>query len=182
MGRSFRNGPIKTETIPNNIIQLIYKKIMANIDNECKDLEVKDFYDKSTTHLSDIMENQKKMQEQTYGINFDDMTIREIMDFWHVNTHSLMDEVHEMTDALGGIKDGSGNAVWKYWKKDFTKYNTLKISDMSEGDKKELYMEWVDILHFFINYASSIGLDAKTAYNYYFAKAEENVNRQKNNY
>ena len=82
------------------------------------------------------------------------MTIREIMDFWHVNTHSLMDEVHEMTDALGGIKDGSGNAVWKYWKKDFTKYNTLKISDMSEGDKKELYMEWVDILHFFINYAS----------------------------
>ena len=35
---------------------------MANIDNECKDLEVKDFYDKSTTHLSDIMENQKKMQ------------------------------------------------------------------------------------------------------------------------
>ena len=87
-----------------------------------------------------------------------------------------------MTDALGGIKDGSGNAVWKYWKKDFTKYDTLKISDMSEGDKKELYMEWVDILHFFINYAASIGLDAKTAYNYYFAKAEANVQRQKDGY
>jgi len=142
---------------------------MANIDNECKDLEVKDFYDQSNTHLADIMENQKKMQEQTYGFNFDDMTIREIMDFWHCNTHAVVDEIHEMTDALGGIKDGSGNAVWKYWKK-------------AEGDKKELYMEWVDILHFFINYAASIGLDAKTAYNYYFAKAEENVNRQKNNY
>ena len=49
---------------------------MANIDNECKDLEVKDFYYQSTTHLADIMENQKKMQEQTYGFNFDNMTIR----------------------------------------------------------------------------------------------------------
>jgi hypothetical protein len=155
---------------------------MANIDNECKDLEVKDFYAESKTHLEDIMSHQKNMQEKTYGLNFEDMTIRQIMDFWHCNTHAVVDEIHEMTDALGGIKDGSGNAVWKYWKKDFTKYDTLKISDMSEGDKKELYMEWVDILHFFINYAASIGLDAKTAYNYYFAKAEENVNRQKNNY
>ena len=37
---------------------------MANIDNECKDLEVKDFYEESTTHLADIMENQKKMREE----------------------------------------------------------------------------------------------------------------------
>ena len=155
---------------------------MANIDNECKDLEVKDFYKDSTTHLADIMDNQKKMQEETYGIKFDNMSIREVMDFWHVNTHSLIDEIHEMTDALGGIKDGSGNAVWKYWKKDFAKYETMKVSDLSEGDKKELYMEWVDILHFFMNYASSIGLDAKTAFNYYFAKAEENKKRQQDGY
>ena len=58
----------------------------------------------------------------------------------------------------------------------------IDTSDLSENDKKELYMEWVDILHFFINYAASIGLDAKTAYNYYFAKAEENVQRQKRGY
>ena len=93
-----------------------------------------------------------------------------------------VDEIHEMTDALGGIKDGSGNAVWKYWKKDFSSFDNKKVSDLSEDDKKELYMEWVDILHFFINYAASIGLDAKTAYNYYFAKAEENVQRQKRGY
>jgi hypothetical protein len=155
---------------------------MANIDNECKDLEVVNFYDKSTTHLADIMENQKIMQEQTYGFNFDDMSIRDIMNFWHVNTHAVVDEIHEMTDALGGIKDGDGNAVWKYWKTAHKKYENMKISDLSENDKKELYMEWVDILHFFINYASSIGLDAKTAYNYYFAKAEENKQRQARGY
>jgi hypothetical protein len=155
---------------------------MANIDNECKDLEVNDFYDKSTTHLADIMNHQKEMQEKTYGFDFDNMSIRDIMNFWHVNTHAVVDEIHEMTDALGGIKDGDGNAVWKYWKTAHTKYENLKISDLSENDRKELYMEWVDILHFFINYAASIGLDAKTAYNYYFAKAEENKQRQKRGY
>jgi hypothetical protein len=110
------------------------------------------------------------------------MSIREVMNFWHVNTHAVIDELHEMTDALGGIKDGSGNAVWKYWKADFKKYETMKVSDLSEDDRKELFMEWIDVLHFFINYAASIGLDAKTAYNYYFAKAEENKNRQKRGY
>ena len=155
---------------------------MANIDNECKDLEVQNFYDNSTTHLADIMENQKVMQEQTYGFNFDEMSIRDIMNFWHVNTHAVVDEIHEMTDALGGIKDGDGNAVWKYCKTAHKKYENMKISYLSENDKKELYMEWVDILHFFINYASSIGLDAKTAYNYYFAKAEENKQRQARGY
>ena len=155
---------------------------MANIDNECKDLEVKDLYSKSKTHLADIMKHQKEMQESTYGFKFEEMTIREIMDFWLVNTHALNDEVHEMTDALGGIKDGSGNAVWKYWKKDYVKYSKLKISDLSEGDRKELYMEWVDILHFFMNYAASMGLDAETAYNYYMSKAEENKQRQKDGY
>ena len=155
---------------------------MANIDNQCKDLEVNDFYGDSKTHLADIMSHQKNMQEKTYGVKFDDMSIRDVMNFWHMNTHAVVDEIHEMTDALGGINDGSGNAVWKPWKKDHGKYDTMKVSDLSEGDLKELYMEWVDILLFFMNYAASIGLDAKTAYNYYFAKAEENVQRQKRGY
>ena len=68
---------------------------MANIDNECKDLEVQDFYDNSTTHLEDIMTHQKEMQEQTYGFNFEDMSIREVMNFWHVNTHAVVDEIHQ---------------------------------------------------------------------------------------
>lgn len=155
---------------------------MANIDNECKDLYIKDFYSESVSHLADIMQHQKKMQENTYGFDFDQMSICDIMNFWHTNTHALIDEVHEMTDALGGIKDGSGSAVWKYWKKDHSMYKNMKISDLSLNDRKELYMEWVDILHFMMNYAASIGLDAKIAYNYYFAKAEENKNRQERGY
>ena len=57
---------------------------MANVDNECKDLEIRDFYSDSKTHLEDIMEHQKKMQEQTYGIKFDEMSIKDIMDTWTV--------------------------------------------------------------------------------------------------
>jgi hypothetical protein len=159
---------------------------MANIDNECKDLKVTDYHKSSIESGEDtlgrIMEHQKEMQEKTYNIKFEDMTISEIKDFWLVNKHALQDELHEMMDALGGIKDGSGNAVWKYWKKDHTKFEKMKISDLSENDKKELFMEWVDVLHFFINFAASIGLDAKTAYNYYFAKAAENKDRQLRGY
>ena len=155
---------------------------MANIDNECKDLEVQDFYDNSTTHLEDIMTHQKEMQEKTYGFNFEDMSIREVMNFWHVNTHAVVDEIHEMTDALGGIKDGDGNAVWKKWKAAHDTFKNKKVSDLSDGDRKELFMEWIDILHFMLNYPISIGFTPEDIYNYYFSKAAENVNRQKNNY
>jgi len=155
---------------------------MANIDNQCKDLSIKDLYSQSTTHLHDMMSHQKEMQEKTYGIKFQDMTIAEIMKFWHSNTHAIIDEIHEMTDALGGIKDGYGSAVWKYWKKDHKKFENMKISDLSDDDRKELFMEWVDVFHFFMNYSASIGIDAQTAYNYYYAKAEENKQRQHRGY
>ena len=155
---------------------------MANTENECKDLEIKNYYEESTTHFADMMEHKKEMQEKTYNIKFDGMSIRQIMDFWHINNHAMIDEIHEMTDALGGIKDGDGNAVWKNWKSAYKKYENIKVSDLSENDKKELFMEWVDIWHFLMNAAASIGLDAKTAYNYYFAKAQANKDRQKNGY
>jgi len=155
---------------------------MANADNQCKDLEVKDYYSESTTHLADILNNQKKMQEETYGYVYKDMSLHEVGQFWLMNNHAMKDEMHEAMDALGGIKDGAGSAIWKPWKKKHEDYKLIKIEDLSKDDLKELHMEIVDILHFFMNMAASTGLDAKTMYNYYFAKAEENKNRQKNNY
>ena len=155
---------------------------MANIDNSCSALDVQDKYKDSTTHLSDILEHQKMMQETVFGYNFAEMSIRDVMNFWHMNSHALTDEIHEATDALGGIKDGDGSAVWKKWKKAHEKYSSMKISDLTPSDKKELDMEIVDILHFFMNMAASVGLDAKTMYNYYFAKAEENKQRQQRGY
>jgi hypothetical protein len=104
------------------------------------------------------------------------------MSFWHANTHAMVDEIHEATDALGGIKDGGGNAIWKYWKKDFGKYSFMKFSDLSESDQLEAKFEIIDMLHFFMNYAISIGMTPQEMYNMYMAKNAENRDRQKRGY
>ena len=155
---------------------------MANIDNQCADLEIEDLYSKSTDTLGDIMAIQKDTQLNVYGYDFSKMSLREIMFFWHVNTHSLTDEIHEATDALGGIKDGSGNAIWKYWKKDYSKYQNMKFSDLSDSDQLECKFEIIDMLHFFMNYAISIGMTSQEMYNMYVAKNLENRDRQERGY
>ena len=155
---------------------------MANIDNSCSDLSIEELYSKSSDTLGDIMSLQKDTQETIYNFNFSAMTIREVMNFWHVNTHALIDEIHEATDALGGIKDGSGNAVWKYWKKDFSKYEMMKFSDLSESDQIEAKFEVIDMLHFFMNYAISIGMTPQEMYNMYMSKNKENRERQLRGY
>jgi hypothetical protein len=104
------------------------------------------------------------------------------MHFWHVNTHALVDEIHEATDALGGIKDGSGNAVWKYWKKDYSKYDDLKFNDLSNNDQLECKFEIVDMLHFFMNYAISIGMTPQEMFNMFMTKNKENRDRQARGY
>ena len=99
-----------------------------------------------------------------------------------MNNHALIDEIHEATDALGGIKDGGGNAIWKKWKSAYSTYSDLKFSELSESDKVECKFEIVDMLHFFMNYAASIGMTAQEMYNMYMSKNEENRRRQANNY
>jgi hypothetical protein len=155
---------------------------MANVDNSCSNLNIQDLYSLSKDTLGDIMSLQKDTQENTYGFNFSNMSLRDVMNFWHANTHAMIDEIHEATDALGGIKDGSGNAVWKYWKKDFTKYSSIKFSDLSENDQIEAKFEIIDMLHFFMNYAISIGMTPKEMYNMYMSKNKENRDRQVRGY
>lgn len=152
---------------------------MANTDNSCAQLEINDLYSNSQDTLGDILKLQADTQKNVYGYDFENMSLRDVMNFWHMNTHAIIDEIHEATDALGGIKDGSGNAVWKRWKKDFSKYDNIKFSDLTESDQLECKFEIVDMLHFFMNYAASIGMTEKEMYNMYMSKNEENRNRQK---
>jgi hypothetical protein len=155
---------------------------MANTDNSCKDLNIEDLYSKSTDTLGDIMRVQKDTQQNVYGYDFGQLNLRELMDFWHVNNHAMIDEIHEATDALGGIKDGSGNAIWKYWKKNHNKYQYMKFEDLSMADRLECKFEVVDMLHFFLNYAISIGMTPNELFNMYMAKNKENRNRQATGY
>jgi hypothetical protein len=155
---------------------------MANIDNSCSELNIEDLYSKSSDTLGDILNLQADTQKNVYGYNFDEMNLRELMGFWHMNSHSLIDEIHEATDALGGIKDGNGNAIWKKWKSAYDSYESKKFSDLTASDQLECKFEIIDMLHFFMNYAISIGMTSSEMYNMYMSKNQENRRRQENNY
>lgn len=155
---------------------------MANTDNSCSTLKIEDLYSKSTDTLGDILELQADTQKNVYGYDFENMSLRDLMGFWHMNNHALIDEIHEATDAIGGIKDGSGNAIWKKWKKAYDSYDTLRFKDLSESDQVEAKFEVIDMLHFFMNAAISIGMTKEEMYNMYMSKNEENRERQLNGY
>lgn len=154
---------------------------MANSDNVCANLEVKDYFNETTDTLGLLVEKQKELQKRL-GFNFEGWTLKEIADFWMVNKHAMSDELNEMFDALGGINEGIGSAAWKYWKSDNRKAKTMKISDLSDSDKLELFYEWIDGLHFYLNFAISIGLNSKDIVNLYMAKNAENHDRQNRGY
>lgn len=163
---------------------------MANTDNSCSSLTIRDLYseilnnhkDSNPDTLGDILNLQAETQKNVYGYDFENMSLRDIMNFWHMNNHAMIDEIHEATDALGGIKDGSGNAIWKRWKKNYSLYADKKFSDLSENDQLECKFEIVDMLHFFMNYAVSIGMTSQEMYNLYMSKNEHNRERQQKGY
>jgi len=164
---------------------------MANIDNQCKDLEIRDYYeengyDENQNPLADLYElqgkTQKMYQTKQGKKHFEDYTIGDLIDFLMINNHATQDEFHELVDAVGGIADGVGNAAWKPWKKENPDIRKRRLSDLSEGDLKELKMEWIDFMHFAFNTGLSLGITTKEFYNYYLSKNEENWSRQKKGY
>lgn len=154
---------------------------MANSDNTCADLPVEDFHTGANDTFGLIYDKQKELQTR-YGFDFSEWTLKQIADFWMVNKHAMSDELNEMFDSLGGVKDGIGSAAWKYWKRDNKKAAEMKISDLTESDKLELFYEWIDGLHFFMNFAISMGMTSKDIINLYMAKNSENHQRQERGY
>lgn len=152
---------------------------MGNSDNHCSDLEVKD---NKSNDFDFIFNMQKILQENNYNYDFSKMTLHDIAQFYFMNKHAIEDEMSEMFDALGGIKDGIGNAVWKPWKTANVKAKFMTINDLSENDLKELKMEIVDMFHFFMNFGIVIGMTGSELYNMYIAKNKENWDRQKRGY
>jgi len=164
---------------------------MANTDNKCKDLEVRDYYseklyDITENSLEDLYSLQQKTQvmyfEKQGRKPFSEFNIGDVIDFLMVNNHAIIDELHEMVDAVGGIEDGAGNAAWKPWKSKNQAARKRKLSDLTPGDQKELKMEWIDVMHFVFNAGLAIGVTPKEFYNYYLSKNAENHDRQKSNY
>ena len=85
---------------------------MANIDNQCKDLEVRDYfsengYEHSKNSLEDLYSLQAETQQMYFKKQgrkpFSEMNIGDVIDFLMVTNHAIIDELHEMVDAVGGI-------------------------------------------------------------------------------
>jgi len=164
---------------------------MANRDNHCAALEVRDHYheqgyDHGPSSLADLYQLQAKTQEMYFTKQgkkpFSQFSIGDVVDFLMITEHAIVDELHEMMDAVGGMHDGVGNAAWKPWKSANQEARQGKISDLSERDLKELKMEWIDVMHFVFNAGLAIGVTPAEFYNLYLSKNEENWARQRNQY
>jgi NTP pyrophosphatase (non-canonical NTP hydrolase) len=157
---------------------------MSTNFQQCSHLLIEDSYKKSENTLKDLIDLQKTIQSDVYGYDFEQMRdkMSKLVDFWKWNQLAIQSELMEAFDALGGIQDGIGNAVWKPWKKKHQDVQDMKLSDLSERDLKDLKMELIDIQHFLFNLMISVGMDAEEIFNYYVAKNQENIERQKRGY
>ena len=140
------------------------------------------YYDQEGKDTFGLVYNKQKELQERLGFNFEGMTLKQIADFWMVNKHAMSDELNEMFDALGGINDGIASAAWKYWKQDNKKAATMTVADLTEADRLELFYEWIDGLHFYMNFALAIGMTSKDIVNLYMAKNAENHDRQNRGY
>ena len=68
---------------------------MANADNKCADLEVKDFHTEAEDTLGLIYNKHVELQKRL-GFDFTGWTLKQIADFWCVNKHAMSDELNEM--------------------------------------------------------------------------------------
>jgi hypothetical protein len=151
----------------------------------CATLEIKNLYSESKNTLHDLFMLQKDIQENVYGYDFKKMQegpLSDMRKFFDWNYHAIQDEMRETMEALGGVRDGIGSGIWKPWKSTHKQAETMTFVGMSESDKKELKMELIDHLHFLFNKMHAVGMTPEELFNYYFAKNEENRNRQKNGY
>jgi len=159
---------------------------MSQNFQECSHLEIEDVFSTSNNTLADLYNLQKDIQENVYGYNFEMLQsgpLDQLRTFFDWNYHAIQDELRETFSALGGVKDGVGNAVWKPWKKAYKEVvPSMSYNNLSESDKKELKMELIDIQHFLFNMMLSIGMTPQELMNFYFAKNAENRERQKRGY
>lgn len=151
---------------------------MANSDNKCSVLDVEL---KESNDFDLLFKIQNDLQRRL-GCKFEEMSTQEVVDFNFKNKHAFDDEFCEFMDAIGGIDDGIGNAGWKWWKRANADVWRTKISQLSDNDTKELKFEVVDMFHFAINMALSVGMTGSELFSMYLSKNEENFNRQEKGY
>lgn len=129
---------------------------------------------------SKLAEDKPKMNQHPDDLD----TAGKIVDWMRIQKDCIDDEFRELLTSLGGMSSGEKDAsgVWKAWKSNNLEKRNTKISDLSDEDQLEIKFEFIDIVHFVLNMALALGLDAKEIYKLYYLKNAENFKRQENNY
>lgn len=153
---------------------------------QCAHLEVNDEYSKLRKNGEDalnlIFSMQKNIQEKVYGYDFNDIqsSIKKLKEYIDMNEEAYRDEDREMISAITGIHTYPN--CWKPWKSKHKEAMSRPLSALTQEELKELHMEWIDKLHFFISEGIAIGLTPELITNYYIAKNLHNIDRQKKGY
>jgi len=149
----------------------------------CAHLKIDDVYSQLRLEgkcgLEAVFALQKDIQTNVYNHDFD--TYRksnsELLKFFNTQYHAIQDEFRELFAALGGMSK-YGIAFWKDWKAKHKDCMADSWDNLSRDDQFEAFYEFIDILHFFMNIAITIGLTPDLMVNMYFAKNLENRKRQ----
>lgn len=119
-------------------------------------------------NLATLLIMQKALQERAYGFKFEDMTVKERVDFIKEMSIHTNQEVNEMLYEL---------PFFKPWK-DYSNMNVEEQQTAIDSAKKE----YVDVLHFFLNMGIALGFTADELTKAYVTKNEENYLRQQEGY
>lgn len=148
----------------------------------CADLTVNDKYKELTDNGQDalalIFNMQKSIQENVYKYDFDQIrtSIRSLKAYIDFNEEAIRDEDREFQSAITGIHTYPN--CWKPWKAKHNEAMDRPFSALTPDELKELHMEWIDKLHFFMSEGIAIGLTPELITNYYVAKNLHNIERQ----
>jgi hypothetical protein len=139
-----------------------------------------------------VLDTQLRLQQELakrlpQNGNVDPSTLKtcgELVDYTREQFDSIIDESRELLTSFGGMStsEKSATSVWKKWKSDNQSKRAVVFNEMGQDDKLEVYMEYIDILHFVFNIGNSLGLSADDILELYLLKNAENLNRYQNSY
>jgi dimeric dUTPase (all-alpha-NTP-PPase superfamily) len=118
--------------------------------------------------MQEMLNMQKELEEKTFGYDFDDMTIEERTAYIKEHSIHLNQEINEALYEL---------PYFKPWKN----YEGMTV-DQTAVQLRKYKEELVDAFHFFMAMMIAVDMDAEEMRTMYFAKHQENINRQKRGY
>lgn len=138
-----------------------------NPENKCAHLFNQDVPDPEDK-LEAIMNMQSDLQKR-YGKDPKDWTLLRRVEGIKENFHHLCMEYAELMERL----------PHKHWK---TYSEAEKLTYINEEQKLEIWYEWCDMFHFFINMGLLLGIKPEDAFRLYATKNKENFDRQDRGY